>query len=302
MSTGIPTIVALYLAVLPVAGLAQTAPDKPAESVRITGRVVFPESGPVSAYVRVERIEPDGFLTNEKTALTDSHGVFTFLATPHEKYRLDLDVYGVRTRTTVDTTSGKDVDVGDLIFEKCPPVNFSIPKAPTSQPQLVGDLTLDEIVIEPQQPVNGPGRGIAAPEPPATQGPGPNHLVGLPPCWSWPSLDNRVDWEALPDIMFDRYLSIESFIGGKVKLIRVVRYDPKATPSQIRDGVRKAWFGIFWHATSAITWAEITFWNIEASVEYEDGERSSFLTDGGHVRVQDREGKYWFIRLWPAVD
>jgi len=118
--------------------------------------------------------------------------------------------------------------------------------------------------------------------------------VDLPPCWTGPSLDNRADWEALFDIMFDRYVSIESFVGGKVKLIRVSRYDPNLRPSKVRDEVRRAWFGIFWHATSAITWAEYTSWNIEATVEYEDGKRASILTDGGHVQVQDRDGKYWY--------
>lgn len=103
--------------------------------------------------------------------------------------------------------------------------------------------------------------------------------------------------------MFDRYLSVESFVGGKAKSIRVVRYDPKLTPSQIREEVRKVWLGVFRYATSNITWAEGNFWNIQASVEYEDGKRSSLLMDGWtRVEVQDPDGKYWYIRLWPAVD
>jgi hypothetical protein len=44
-------------------------------------------------------------------------------------------------------------------------------------------------------------------------------------------------------------------------------------------------------------WAEVTLWNIEASVEYEDGKRALVLTDGWHIEVQDREGKQWFTRL-----
>lgn len=102
-------------------------------------------------------------------------------------------------------------------------------------------------------------------------------------------------------ISFDRYLTVESFVGGKVELIRVVHYDPRLTPPQIRDEVRKVWLGIFWFATSSIMWDEGNSWNIAASVEYEDGQRTLILTDGGHVQVQDREGKYWFIRLWPAM-
>ena len=97
-------------------------------------------------------------------------------------------------------------------------------------------------------------------------------------------------------IMLDRPVSIESFVGGKVKAIRV-QYDPTLTPSQIRDEVRKVWLGLLSEAYSSIMWSEMNRWNIKASVEFEDGERTWILTDGIHVQVHDREGKYWFIRL-----
>jgi hypothetical protein len=165
----------------------------------------------------------------------------------------------------------------------------------------VGELQLEQIIIEPQKPISE-RVGI-----PLTQ-PNPGYVnssafVELPPCWSGPSLDRRAEWEALQNVyFFDRYLSVESFVGGKVKSIHVVRYDPRLTPFQIREEVQRVWLGVFWTASSFIGWAEGSIWNIDASVEYEDGKRSSLITDGGHVRVQDREGKYWFIRLWPAVD
>ena len=93
--------------------------------------------------------------------------------------------------------------------------------------------------------------------------------------------------------MTGTYITVESFVGGEVKVIRVVGYDPKLMPSQIREEVRKVWLGVFWFAGSSIMWSE---------VEYEDGKRSSILMDGWvHVQVEDREGKYWFIRLSPAV-
>jgi hypothetical protein len=300
MKTGLQIVAASIAVLLPVAAIAQTTMDKPADSVHISGRVMFPEGGPVSVHVRMARIEPDGLLTDEQFVLTDSHGVFTFFGTPGKRYRIDLDGYGVRTRKTVDIARGKDIDVGDMIFEKCPAVSHAVPKAPTS-PELLGILKSEQIVIELQSVPRG-GSGFVPLRPAALTNHKLNSAVDLPPCWSGPSLDKRTEWEPLFDIIFDRYVSIESFVGGKVKMIRVIRYDPNLTPSKVRDEVRKAWFGIFWHATSAITWAEYTSWNIEANVEYEDGKRASILTDGGHVQVRDRDGKYWYFRLWPAVD
>jgi hypothetical protein len=98
--------------------------------------------------------------------------------------------------------------------------------------------------------------------------------------------------------MLDRFVSIESFVGGKVNVIRVISYDTRLTPSQIRDEVRRVRLGLFCDATSSITWSEGNRWNIKASVEFEDGKHAWIVMDAWiHVQVQDREGKYWFIRL-----
>jgi len=43
-------------------------------------------------------------------------------------------------------------------------------------------------------------------------------------------------------------------------------------------------------------------WNIEASLEYDDGKRATTLMDAIHVEVKDRDGNCGFIRLWPAMD
>jgi hypothetical protein len=133
-------------------------------------------------------------------------------------------------------------------------------------------------------------------------GVGTNSSVEFPQCWSGPSLARRGEWEGLWEVSFNQFLSIEEFVGGKVKKIHVVRYDPRLTPDQIKEEVRKVWHGIFHDATCQIVWDEYTYWNILATVEYEDGRKSSILTDGMHVQVQDREGKYWYMREWPAVD
>lgn len=265
--------------------------------VRITGRLIFPRGEPVSFPVSMAQIEPEG-LTNITSAQTDSNGTFTFLVAPARKYRIYL-MEGFKTPPkTVDTSEGRDIDVGDMVFERCPPISPKTRQEPTSA-RLIGDLQLEQIIIEPQEP----GRQrVGIPLTPPSPSPNSSFFVELPPCWSGPSLDRRAEWEALTTVYFDHYLSIESFVGGKVKWIHVVRYDPRLTPSQIQEEVQKVWLGVFWTSSSYLGWAEGSMWNIETSVEYEDGKRSSLLTDGLHVRVQDREGKHWFIRLWPAVD
>jgi hypothetical protein len=291
---------AAFLFVLAGVAFGQMKSDEPVKTVRISGRLVSPEGNPASFAVRISKMERDG-PPNEITAISDGHGLFTFLAESHHKYRIWLGA-GMKTAPkTVDTTSGTDIDVGDMIFEYCPAANFSIPKPPLSQPQLVGDLKSEQILIEPQTFMEKQWRGIGGPLSLPSQAPLSNSMEEGPQCWSGPSLDRRAEWEAFPMVSFDHYLSIESFVGGKVKSVRVVRYDPKLTHVQIKEEVRRVWLGVFWYAASNIGWDEATFWNIEASVEYEDGKRSSILMDGMHVQVQDQEGKYWFIREWPAV-
>jgi hypothetical protein len=292
MNISVRAVAVMIAALLPVAGLAQTAPDKPADSVRISGRVVFPDGNPVSVPVTIARIE-GGFLTHGSSVITDVHGVFSLVVKPGYQYRIHLRGYGIKNQTTADTTSGKDLDVGDLVFDRCVLSGPLMGKPPTAH-DLVGDLKPEQIIIEPQ---NGWWSAkMDLPESAYTESVGPGKDVDLPPCWTAPSLKNRKYWEPWPMIMLDRPVSIESFVGGKVKAIRV-QYDPTLTPSQIRDEVRKVWLGLFTEAYSSIMWSEMNRWNIKASVEFEDGERTWILTDGIHVQVQDREGKYWFIRL-----
>jgi hypothetical protein len=238
------------------------------------------------------RIDPDGF-KDAGTAMAGRDGRFVLMAAPGYKYRISLAAGGMKTPPkTVDITSDKDSDVGDMVFEYCSTVSTSIPKPPTKSDP-VGDLRPEQIVIEPQQSVN-PYSPVFDLPPSNFK---PNNAVELPPCWSGPSLDKRYEWESSPMITFDPSITVESFVSGKVKVIRVVRYNPKLSPSQIRDEVRKVWFGSFSLATSMIIWSEGSPWNIQASVEYEDGKRTSILMDGWiHVQVEDREGKYWFIR------
>jgi hypothetical protein len=93
-----------------------------------------------------------------------------------------------------------------------------------------------------------------------------------------------------------------------VRLIRVTHYgwvgasSPPRSHLDVQQEVRKVWSGKFQHVACAMMWAEGGNWNIKATIEFDDGKSGSLMTDGMHVQFQDRNGKYWFIRLRPAVD
>lgn len=98
--------------------------------------------------------------------------------------------------------------------------------------------------------------------------------------------------------------TVAELVGGWPKTIRVTRLVPStghATDEEIRCDLTKVWAGKFQSASCETDWAEGTFWRIDATVEFFDGKRSIFLTDGSHVEVQDHDGKYWFLRLLPAA-
>ena len=146
-------IVACCVAVLIGSLLAQTPPDEPRKSVHISGRLVFPDGSPVSFDVRLLRIDSDG-PKDDVTAVAGPDGRFTFTATPGHRYKIALAAGGMKTPPkTVDITSSKDIDVGDMIFEYCAAGSRSIPKPPATS-DLVGDLRPEQIVIEPQQAMN----------------------------------------------------------------------------------------------------------------------------------------------------
>lgn len=82
----------------------------------------------------------------------------------------------------------------------------------------------------------------------------------------------------------------------------MVRYDPKLTPAQIRHEIRKTWLGLFDAASPSVWWQEPNSWNVEASVEYDDGKHATMLMDGSHVAFQDQYGFCQFMRLLSATD
>lgn len=285
----------IFMSIMITPALSQTGPVL---TVRISGRLVSSDGRPISFGVQLSRSDDDRI---EKTASAGADGTFSFIVPVGQKCRISLGS-GVKTAArVVDTDNGKDIDLGDMVFERCPGRDFRLPKAPATAP-MIGNLKLDQVVIEPQQLPRDSKLffSVRTPEPP------PYKYVEPPQCWSGvASADHRAEWEGLGvgSLTFDRYVSVEEFVGGKVRSIHVTQYDPKLTPEQIRNEVRKVWLGIFWRAASTIGWAEGNQWNIAASVEFEDGKRISVVMDAWvHVQVQDRTGNYWYIRLWPAVE
>lgn len=261
---------------------AQNAHSVPAKSIRISGRLVFPDGRPVSYSVGIARIDPDGFKEYRQT-VSGGDGVFTFHAEPGHQYRITLDSSMKTERRTVDTSSNKDVDLGDMVFERCPPVTPQIRKNPAS-PVSTGNLKPEQIVIDViDKPENLP---VIAPRLTPNNG---NGLFELPLCWPGPSLDRRSEWEAGGGASFDHWVTVEDFVGGKVKRIRVTRIAGNLTHDQVRNEVLKVWFGVFYHAASQIMWAEGGRWNVGASIEYESGPSGLLVTDGSHVQVQSPE-------------
>ena len=299
-------VLGVSFAVLPAIGSAQAKPGEPGKSVNISGRVIFPVGDGKSGFnVRIARIEPGGAVPLPLVH-TDSNGEFTLLGEPDKTYRISLGPSFKTPARTVRVAS-EDVVVGDMVLEKCTDLRGPYAKPPDSPPKLDGKLKLDQIVIEPQQMSGNfvglsTWTGLPSPVWPSANGVGSNASVEFPQCWSGPTLARRGEWEGLCEVSFNQFFSIEDFVGGKVKTIRVVRHDPRLTADQIEEEVRKVWLGIFHYATCQIEWDEGNIWNIRATVEYEDGKKSSLLTDGLHVQLQDREGKYWYMREWPAVD
>jgi len=151
------------------------------------------------------------------------------------KYRIWLGP-GYRTAAIiVDTTSGKDHDLGDLSLERCPSEASTPPKTQRPQTGPAADLMLEQIVIDFPVSLNKD----ALPEDfQTTSDRRSNKVADPPPCWlgMW-SLGEKAQWGNLCTVQFREPVSLQSFIGDKVKSIRVVRTAayPKLTLTQIRE-------------------------------------------------------------------
>ena len=166
---------------------------------------------------------------------------------------------------------------------------------------LEGELKLSQIVIEAREPtVDDDPIWKASENAPA---------LCNTSSFDHASVDDRAIWDSASSVSFDHDVTVESFVGGKVKSIRVTglrrlqaKTIPLPTPLEIQQEVRQVWLGGFRYASCQIQWAEGEMWSFKAIIEFDDGSAGSLRSDGLHVQVQGRNGKYWFFRLRPAVD
>jgi hypothetical protein len=253
----------LLLAVLGGNVFAQSPSAKPSDGVHVSGRVTDVQGRELGNVVLNLLPSDSSGKTSALTSIARYDGRISFSGVPPDKYRFSVPGGAFKIiPATVDVGPAGDLELGDVIV----------------QPDVTSDLKLEQIVVDPRV-INS-----SSPWPPANQPPS-----------STPGSCN---------VEFEQYRTVEAFLGGKVKAIHVVRfYSPNnSQPAGLQSRILEVWLGVFRSAWCGILWSESTVWGLEASVEYEDGKRGSIMTDGsGHVQVEDREGRFWFFRLWPAA-
>ena len=287
--------------------LATTAPaqSKPDESVsfHITGHVLTSAGKPVEdANVHLKGLGFDQPFQEDLSS--NSEGAFSFSIHLLGRYRISPGSGFKGNSKIIDVTIPMDGDSGNFTFERCPAPVEATTQSYKAEPDLVGDLTLNQIVIDAPPPTNRDPPTLTPPQP-SSESLKADADAEDPQCWfGLASLANRADWQHLSNVNLTNWVSVEAFVGGRVNAIHVIHLSSSSrlTPDEIREQVRRVWLGSFRDAATSIGWSEGNPWNIEARVEFDDGKQASIWTDSsGHVQFQDREGKYWFVRLYPAA-
>jgi hypothetical protein len=272
-------VIRILVSVLPAAGFAQVAPDKPATGVHISGRVVDGKGRPLGhLLLHLAPLDPSD-TTAPILVQTRYDGLVSLSGVPPKKYKF-VNPYGAFKilPVAVDVGAKDDVEVGDIIV----------------QPDVTSDLKLEQIIVEHYVIERTSASSLdmgTIPFPAASEHEAADQQLGpdSPGC--------------NPFLGLGRYQTVEAFVGGKVKAIRVVRFrGPGETkPAEIQSRVMEVWSGVFIYPSCFQAWSELTIWNLEAYIEYEDGKRGLIVMDGSvHVAVQDRKGQFWFMRLWPS--
>jgi hypothetical protein len=107
-----------------------------------------------------------------------------------------------------------------------------------------------------------------------------------------------------PECRIYNPITVAEFAGTpKVKSIRVLHYarlNPPLDPKDLQKTLRRVWESSLYETPSCgIVWSEVTFWSIEASLDFDDGKQGLLITDGSHIALRDHDSHTWFFRLPP---
>lgn len=288
---------------------AQTPSPAPQAKVRIHGRVVSADGDPAIGFsVNLARLGTQGWENKDRSEIK-AEGTFSFLVSAGESYRIALDSGFTAPPKVLNAVSGTDIDLGEIVLEHCPDPVYDDAYRSGLAPRVSGNLPDGRIILASKPSVPSAdgqlwlhSRSTANQSTEAASRKALARTAERPPCWYKPSLDRRSEWAGLCKMDFFQWVSLQDFVGGLVKSIHVVDYSARMKPEQVRDEIRKVWLGSFHDTMCSIFWDEITPWDLRAEVEFYDGRRIHLLTDGMHVEVEDLEGRYWYLREWPAID
>lgn len=272
-------VVLISLVVLTKAALPQTTPNDSAATAQITGRITDAKGVPRGwVGLTLTPLNPDE-RTPAVTVYSKYDGTVSFSKVQRKKYKLSVPggTFTIRPEC-IDGGAAEQIEIGDIVVE----------------PAVKSDFTLDKI------------------------------LVASPTAWHAPSVDLKPYTSQTAQkpcfASFETYTTVEAFVGSGAKAIHILRLPLlparfsdgsavpiAAKPDDIRVLVQSVWLGFFRSASCNRPWTEgapptqVEHWPIEADVEYRDGRHAVLRTDGIHVHVTDREGRNWFIRIWPAA-
>jgi hypothetical protein len=264
-------IVLLLLVQLTSAAFAQAPVANAIAGVEVSGRVINKKGRPIQLSLFLVPFDPRD-ATQPVAVLPAFDGRFTLSRVPPKKYKFSAGAGIFRVVPAMLEVDGRGrIKAGDIMV----------------YPDVSVSLKLAQIIVDPVVIKKGLSSGGGT--------------------WSLSASDNDCNTSrpfGLGAADSDRYRTVEAFLGGKAKAIRVVRFLGTRPPetAEIQSRIMEVWAGVFRSASCGINWAEGADWNLEASVEFEDGTHGSLLMDGGrHVRLRDRYGRLWFLRLWPSM-
>ncbi|PYT22487.1 MAG: hypothetical protein DMG57_35150 [Acidobacteria bacterium] len=268
----------IVLFLIPHSSYSQANKTRVTETQLASGRIVDLQGRPRCCVV-LTLVPINSPTAMPITAFTKYDGSISFSGLQRISYELsipggDFSIHPAR----IDAPTAGDLEIGDVVVEPAVSSNFNIDQV----------LVDRHVVDNPLVGVFMLGRETAG----ASDKP-------QDPCW----------------VHADRYKTVEEFVGRGAQRIRATRVTAAPTvradgtpvpiainPDSVRADLLRVWLGYFRFAACSIMWAEGAGWSVEAQVEYPDHRNAFLRTNGMHTYIRDRDGRNWYIRLWPAVD